>query len=67
LSGAGGILPGVGIVKEVTATTSGSKTVNTTEDLRGYTVNGTRHGLGLPFTVIGNLSPVNGESQSAGR
>ncbi len=55
------LVPSVGIVKEMAATTSGSKTINRTRDLRGYTVNGTRRGIGLPFTVIGNLSPVNGD------
>jgi hypothetical protein len=55
------LVPGVGIVKEMTATTSGPKTVNRAQDLRGYTVNGTPRGLGLPFTVVGNLSPVNGD------
>ncbi|HKD54295.1 MAG TPA: hypothetical protein VKB72_08725 [Steroidobacteraceae bacterium] len=55
------LVPGVGIVKETTATSSASTTLNRAEDLRGYTVNGTRRGLGLPFTVAGNLSPVNGD------
>jgi len=55
------LVPGVGIVKELTSTMSGSKTLARAQDLRGYTVNGKRRGLGLPFTVIGNLSPVNGD------
>jgi hypothetical protein len=55
------LVPGVGIVKELTSATSGSKTIDRAQDLRGYTVNGTRRGLGLPFILIGNLSPVNGD------
>ena len=57
--------PGAGVVKRTTTTTAqipgnGAITETSTLEARGYVVDGVRHGMGLPFTVVGNLSPVNG-------
>jgi hypothetical protein len=44
------LVPGIGTVKEVIVINS-SPSVTTENDLRGYIVNGTGHGLGVPVTI----------------
>jgi hypothetical protein len=60
------LVPGVGIVKEVTVIDS-SPSVTTENDLRGYLVNGTGHGLGVPVTIASGtaISSIPGNFSSA--
>ena len=44
------LVPGIGTVKEVSVINS-NPSVTTENDLRGYVVNGTGHGLGAPVTI----------------
>jgi len=49
------LAPNVGIVKVQATTAAGGTTISTENlGLRGYTLNGTTHGLGDPFTLIPN-------------
>ena len=50
--------PGVGVVRTSQSTTVDSMTFDEVMELRGYTVGGTAHGFGLPFTALNNL-PLN--------
>ena len=60
------LVPGIGTVKEVTVINS-SPSVTTENDLRGYVVNGTGHGLGVPVTIASGtaISSIPGGFSSA--
>jgi hypothetical protein len=60
------LVPGIGTVKEVTVINS-SPSVTTENDLRGYVVNGTGHGLGVPVTIASGtaISSIPGNFSSA--
>lgn len=54
-------VPGVGIVKSTSSVSVDVESSSSTAQLRGYVVNGVKRGLGLPFDLIGDLSPVTGD------
>src|SRR6185437_8408487 len=60
------LVPGIGTVKEVTVIFL-SPSVTTENDLRGYVVNGTGHGLGVPVTIASGtaISSIPGGFSSA--
>lgn len=60
------LVPGIGTVKEVTVINS-NPSVTTENDLRGYVVNGTGHGLGVPVTIASGtaISSIPGNFLSA--
>jgi hypothetical protein len=60
------LVPGIGTVKEVSVVNS-NPSVTTENDLRGYIVNGTGHGLGVPVTIASGtaISSIPGGFSSA--
>jgi hypothetical protein len=55
-------VPGVGLVKDLNTATGGGVTLNSSAELRFFTINGTAHGLGSPQNVSasaqGGVSPA---------
>ncbi|MBI5070580.1 MAG: hypothetical protein HZB56_20320 [Deltaproteobacteria bacterium] len=53
-------VPGVGLVKQSTATALGGESSSSIAELSGYTVGGVPRGIGSPTTALGGLSPIGG-------
>jgi len=59
--------PGVGPVKNVQTASAGGLDAQATAELRGWTVGGLAHGLGLPFTAAPGLAPGDSDASNPGR
>ncbi|OIR14477.1 hypothetical protein GALL_42780 [mine drainage metagenome] len=60
------LVPGVGLVKQTSSTTVGTTRIDTSQEMRGYTVNGVFHGLGLPLPLASGLAAGDSNLQSPG-
>ena len=52
------LAPGVGVVMETSTVSGAGTTIDKSQELRGYVVNGVSHGLGAPFQVEAGLAPA---------
>jgi hypothetical protein len=60
------LVPGIGLVKQTSSTTVSTTTINTSQELRGYFVNGVHHGLGLPLQIASRLATGDSNLQGPG-